>query len=69
MASWRNGTGVLQGGECISRTLVHDRVVLMIGIHVDDVHVDNVLISGEKGACDKYLDELRQRFPSKNSVC
>lgn len=35
------------------------QVALMIGVHV----VGDILVSSEKDACDKFLKELRQRFP------
>ena len=33
----------------------------MVGVHVDDI-----IVCGEKDACNKFLEELRQRFPVKN---
>ena len=46
---------------CVFCRLVNGKVELMVGIHVGDIFV-----LGEKGACDKFLEELRQRFVVKN---
>ena len=37
----------------ISRQLVNGKVAMMVG-----VHVDNIIVSGEKDACDKFHKEL-----------
>ena len=37
------------------------KVELMVGVHVDDI-----IVCSENDACNKFLDELRQRFPVKN---
>ena len=46
---------------CVFRELVNGNVELMVGVHVDDI-----IVCGEKDDCNKFLDELRQRFPVKN---
>ena len=46
---------------CVFRRLVDDRVALMVGVHVDDI-----VVSGKEDDCNKFLEELRQRFPVKN---
>ena len=45
---------------CVSRRLIDGRVVLMVGVHFDDI-----IVSGKKDDCNKFLEELRQRFPVK----
>ena len=46
---------------CVFCRLVNGKVELMVVVHVDDI-----IVCGEKDACNKFLDELRQRFPVKN---
>ena len=46
---------------CVFRRLIDGRVMLMVGVHVDDI-----VVSDDKDAYDKFLEELRQRFPLKN---
>lgn len=40
--------------------LVDGRVALMVRVHVDDI-----IVGGEKDACNKFLEKLRQGFPVK----
>ena len=46
---------------CIFRLLVKDEVSLMVGVHVDDI-----IVSGDKNACDKFFAQLKEQFPVKN---
>ena len=41
--------------------MVKDEVLLMVGVHVDDI-----IVSGGKSACDKFFAQLKERFPVKN---
>ena len=34
---------------------------LMVGVHVDDI-----IVSGGKNACEKFFTRLKKRFPVKN---
>ena len=43
------------------RRMANKHVSLMIGVHVDDI-----IMSGEKGVCDVFFDELKERFPAKH---
>ena len=47
--------------RCVFRKLVNGKVELMVGVHVGEI-----IVCGEKDAYNKFLDELRQRFPVKN---
>lgn len=40
--------------------IINDKVALMVG-----GHIDYIIESREKDACDKSFDELQQRFPVK----
>ena len=46
---------------CIFRKMINNKVSLMVGVHADDI-----IVSGEQDMCDKFFDQLRQRFPVKN---
>ena len=46
---------------CVFRLMVKDEVSLMVGVHVDDI-----IVSGGKNACDKFFAKLKERFPVKN---
>ena len=46
---------------CVFRLMVKDEVSLTIGVHVDDI-----IVSGGKNACDKFFTKLMDRFPVKN---
>ena len=46
---------------CVFRLMVKDEVSLMIGVHVDDI-----IVSGGKNACEKFFAQLKERFPVKN---
>ena len=45
---------------CVFRRIANEKVELMDGVHVDDI-----IVCGEKDACNKFLKQLRQRFPIK----
>ena len=45
---------------CVFRLMVKDKVSLMVGVHVDDI-----IVSGGKNACDKFFAKLNERFPVK----
>ena len=47
---------------CIFRKMINNKVSLMVGAYVDDI-----IVSGEQDMCDKFFDQLRQRFPAKPS--
>ena len=36
-------------------------VSLIVGVHVDDI-----IVSGERDLCDDFFGQLKQRFPVKN---
>ena len=40
--------------SCVFHRLIDGRVVLMVGVHVDDI-----IVSGKKDDCMKFLEELR----------
>lgn len=42
---------------CISRRMTNKRVSLTIG-----VHVDNIIMSGEKDVCNLFFGELKERL-------
>ena len=46
---------------CIFRSMVNKQVPLVIGVHVDDI-----IMSREKDACDALLDKLKESFPVKH---
>ena len=46
---------------CIFRKMINGKVTLMIGVHVDDI-----IVSGEKDVCDEFFSELKERFPVKH---
>ena len=46
---------------CIFRNMIDNKVLLMVGVHIDDI-----IVSGEQNMCDEFFDQLRQRFPLKN---
>ena len=46
---------------CVFRLMVKDEVSLMVGVHVEDL-----IVSGGKNACDKVFAKLKERFPVKN---
>ena len=46
---------------CISRRMTNKQVSLMIGVHVDDI-----IMTGEKDVCAAFFDELKERFPVKH---
>ena len=46
---------------CVFRRIANEKVESMVRVHVDDT-----IVCGEKDACNRFLDELRQRFPVKN---
>lgn len=50
-----------KAGSCIFRKMVDNQVSLMVG-----VHVDGIIVSGEKGVCVALFDELKERFPDKH---
>lgn len=54
------GTEQCKVEPCIFRKMVDKQVSLMVGVHVD------IILSGEKDACDASLDELNERFPIKH---
>ena len=43
------------------RLLVKDEASLMVG-----VHVDAIIVSGSKDACEKLFAQIKERFPVKN---
>ena len=45
---------------CVFRLMVKDEVSLMVGVHVDDV-----IVSDGKNACEKFFAQLKERFPVK----
>ena len=46
---------------CIFRNVVHDKVSLMFGVHVDDI-----IVSGKSNAYHEFFSELKQRLPVKH---
>ena len=46
---------------CIFRRMTNKNASLMVGVHVDDI-----IMSGVKGVCDAFFDELKERFPVKH---
>ena len=46
---------------CVFRKIIKYEVLLMVGVHVDDI-----IVSGEHVLCDEFLSQLKQRFPVKN---
>ena len=62
LASRSDGTRAQYKAEpYVFRRLVNGEAELMVGVHVDDI-----IVCGEKDDCNKFLDELRHRFPIKN---
>ena len=45
------------------RKIVNDKVLLMVGVHVDDF-----VVSGESDFCDEFFGELKERFPVKHQA-
>ena len=45
---------------CVFRKIIKNEVSLMVGVHVDDI-----IVSGEKYLCDEFFSQLKQRFPVK----
>ena len=56
-----HGTEQCRAGPCVYRKIV-EGVVKLIFV----VHVDNILVSGEKEACDKLHHTLNETFPTEN---
>ncbi|CAM9110405.1 unnamed protein product [Ascophyllum nodosum] len=48
---------------CGFRLMGRNEVSLMIGVHVDDI-----IVSGGKNACEKFFAQLKERFPVKNQA-
>ena len=46
---------------CIFRKMVNGKVSLMVGVHVDDI-----ILSGEKDVCDVFFNDLKVCFPVKH---
>ena len=45
---------------CVFCKIIKNEVSLMVGVHVDDI-----IVSGEKDLCDEFFSQLKQRFPVK----
>ena len=41
--------------SCVFRLMIKDKVSLMVG-----VHVDNIIVSGGKNACEKFFAQLKE---------
>ena len=50
-----------KAGLCVVRLIVKDVVSLMVGVHVDDM-----ILSGYKNACETFFAQLKERFPVEN---
>ena len=55
------GLGQCKAEPCVFRRLINGKVELMVRVHVDDI-----IVSNEKDAFNKFHDVLRQRFPVRN---
>ena len=50
-----------RANSCVYKKIVEGAVKLMLV-----VHVDNILVSGEKEACDELHHTLNENFPTEN---
>ena len=46
---------------CVFWLMVENEVSLMVGVHLDDI-----IVSGGKNACENFFAQLKERFPVKN---
>ena len=44
---------------CVFRLMVENEVSLMVGVHVNDI-----IVSGGKNACEKFFAQPKERFPA-----
>ena len=56
-----HGMGQCRADPCVYRKIVEGVVKLILGVHVDDI-----LVSGEKEACDEPHHTLNENFPTEN---
>ena len=64
LVSWlvdESGLEQCKAEPCVFRLMVKDEVWFVVGVHVDDI-----IVSGGKNACDKFFAQLKERFPVKN---